>query len=98
MRTVFSAVCLTVIMTAIPTLSFGWDDVGHKTTAYIAWQRMSPAAREAVIKILRTAPEDSDVSAFWLPGAEPEQIRKMHYFMMLASWADSGRDRTFDVR
>ncbi|HKP68784.1 MAG TPA: hypothetical protein VJV05_05850, partial [Pyrinomonadaceae bacterium] len=53
--------------------ALAWDDVGHKTTAYIAWQRMSPAARETVIKILRAAPEDSQLSAFYMNyGAEPE--------------------------
>ena len=33
--------------------SFAWDDLGHKITAYIAWQQMTPAARENVIRILR---------------------------------------------
>lgn len=81
------------------TLSFGWDDVGHKTTAYIAWQQMSPAAREAVIRILRTAPEDSDLSAFYMQyGAEPEDVRKLEYFMLVSTWADIVRDRAFENR
>jgi hypothetical protein len=78
--------------------SFAWDDTGHKTTAYIAWQQMSPVAREAVIKILRTAPEDSDLSAFYLNGAEPESTRKLEYFMLVATWADIVRDRAFETR
>ena len=44
----------------------GWDDVGHKITGYVAWQRMSPAAREEVIRILRKAPEDSHLSAIYM--------------------------------
>src|SRR5689334_18957006 len=98
MRKIFRAALLGIAIAVIPALSFGWDDVGHKTTAYIAWQRMSPAARDAVIRIYRAAPEDSDISAYWVPGPEAEQTRKMHYFMMLASWADIVRERALDAR
>jgi hypothetical protein len=99
MRTVFRAVLLGAALAAIPAMSFGWDDVGHKTTAYIAWQRMSPAAREAVIKILRTAPEDSHLSAYYMQyGPEPEQTKKLEYFMLVATWADIVRDRAFENR
>ena len=79
--------------------SYGWDDVGHKTTAYLAWQRMSPSARENVIKILRSAPEDSNLSAFYAQyGPEPEELRKLQYFMLVATWADIVRDRSFENR
>ena len=79
--------------------ALAWDDVGHKTTAYIAWQQMSPTAREAVIKVLRTAPEDSHLSAFYMKyGAEPEATRKLEYFMLVATWADIVRDRAFENR
>jgi len=78
--------------------SFAWDDTGHKVTGYIAWQQMSPAAREAVIRILRTAPEDSDLSAFYLNGAESENTRKLEYFMLVTTWADIVRDRAFETR
>ncbi len=43
-----------------------WDDTGHKLKAYIAWEQMSPQAREKAIKILLSAPEDSDLSVFYL--------------------------------
>ena len=76
-----------------------WDDVGHKITGYIAWQRMSPAARENVIKILRAAPEDSHLSAFYMSyGPQQEAVRKLHYFTMVPTWADIVRDRTFTNR
>ena len=48
-----AAICLTPLVSA-----FGWDDVGHKTIAYIAWQQMTTPAREQAIKVLRGAPED----------------------------------------
>ncbi len=85
------------IFTVLPAM--GWDDVGHKITGYIAWQRMSPQARENVIKILRAAPEDSQLGTFYMAyGPEPEDTRKFEYFMFVPTWADVIRDRAFDTR
>jgi len=99
MRTICRSVVLGVIAACLCTISLAWDDVGHKTTAYIAWQRMSPEARETVIRILRTAAEDSHLSAYYMTyGPEPEQIRKLEYFMLTATWADIVRDRAFENR
>lgn len=85
-------ICLTV-----PT--FAWDETGHKITAYIAWQHMRPEARERVISILRAAPEDSDIATFFISyGSRDEESRKREFFMLLASWADIIRDKSFDTR
>ena len=99
MSTLIRSVFLIAFVLLPAAAAFGWDDVGHKTTAYIAWQQMSPAARESVIRILRTAPEDSDLSAYYMQyGAEPEDVRKLEYFMLVATWADLVRERTFENR
>ena len=56
-----------------------WDDVGHKITAYIAWQQMTPDVRDRVIKILTSAPEDSQLAAFYLPyGSRSEEARRRY--------------------
>lgn len=79
--------------------SFAWSDTGHKITGYIAWTRMTPATREAVIKILREAPEDSSLSAYYMQyGSQLEDTRKRDYFMLTATWADLIRERAFDTR
>ncbi len=76
-----------------------WDEVGHKITGYIAWQRMSPAARDNVIKVLRAAPEDSHLSAFYMNyGVSPDEVRQLEYFMLVPTWADIVRDREFPIR
>jgi hypothetical protein len=99
MQIILRGTVLVVFALILSVSSFAWDDVGHKITAYIAWQRMSPDTREAVIRILRSAPEDSHLSAFYMQyGPEPEQIRKLEYFMLVATWADIVRDRAFDNR
>ena len=85
------------ILTVFPAK--GWDDVGHKITGYIAWQRMSPQTREIVIKILRAAPEDSQLGTFYkFYGPESDDTKKLEYFMFVPSWADVVRDRAFDTR
>ncbi len=100
MRRLIGNTFLLLILLASGSLSaFAWDDVGHKITGYIAWQRMSPAARENVIKILRAAPEDSQLATFYQSyGSEPEETRKREYFMLVTTWADIVRDRDFKTR
>ena len=79
--------------------SYSWDDVGHKITGYIAWQRMSPVARENVVKLLRSAPEDSHLGAFYMNyGPKSDEMKRMDYFVFVPTWADAVRDRAFPVR
>ncbi len=79
--------------------AMAWDDVGHKITGYIAWQRMSPHARENVIRILRAAPEDSQLAAFYKNyGPESDEVKRREFFMLVPTWADIVRDRAFDTR
>ncbi len=88
-----------IILVGFNANSFAWDDVGHKITGYIAWQRMSPKARENVIKILRSAPEDSHLSVYYQSyGVRSEGDKQLEYFMLVPTWADIVRDRTFPVR
>ena len=89
---------LLIICFAMCGAAFAWDDIGHKTVAYIAWQKMTPKAREQVIKILRGAPEDSNLAAYFMSDARSLPIREMDYFMLSATWADIVRDREFKVR
>jgi len=85
------------LFSALP--AFGWDDVGHKITAFIAWQQMTPDVRERVIAILRAASEDSQLATFYLPyGNRSDGPEKREFFMTAASWPDIVRDRTFDIR
>ncbi len=95
---------LSILLLAASFPVFAWDDAGHKLVAYIAWQQMSPEAREKAIKILLNAPEDSDLNAlFPTPpdldistypiGARSKASKQRDYFMIVAYWADIVRDR-----
>ena len=82
---------------AVPV--FAWDETGHKITAYIAWQRMTPDVRERVIKILLAAAEDSQLATFYMPyGSQNAEARKREFFVLMATWADMIKDRNFDTR
>lgn len=99
----FKVALRTVVFAAVAAFftvpAFGWDETGHKISAYIAWQRMTPEVRATVIKILLAAPEDSDIATFYMTyGTRAEEIRKREYFMLLSTWADIIRDRNFEVR
>ncbi len=79
--------------------SYGWDETGHKITAYIAWQRMTPDVREKVIKILRSAPEDSQLATFYLSyGSRTREARAREFFMIAATWPDIIKDNDFQTR
>lgn len=83
-------------VSAVP--AFAWDDTGHKLTAYIAWRQMTPQARERAIKILRAAPEDADLSVFYMQDSRSEAARSLELFMIASTWADIMRDRNFKDR
>ena len=83
---------------AVVSPVLAWDDTGHKLTTYIAWEQMSPQAREKVIKLLLSAPEDSDLSVFYLQDSRSDEVKKRELFMIASTWADIIRDRKFKVR
>jgi hypothetical protein len=84
-------------MGSLPT--FAWDETGHKITAYIAWQRMTPEAKDRVIKTLLAAPEDSDIGTFFVGyGSRTADARRREYFMTIATWPDIIRDKNFNTR
>lgn len=89
---------LLTVLIGFTTSVLAWDDTGHKLTAYIAWEQMSPQVREKVIKLLLSAPEDSDLSVFYLQDSRSDEAKKRELFMIASTWADIVRDRKFKVR
>lgn len=86
-----------VIVSAASSVS-AWDDAGHKLTTYIAWQQMGAQARERAAKILLSAPEDSDLSVFYLQDSRSTATKQRELFMIASTWADIVRDKNFKVR
>ena len=99
--------CVLLFIFALP--SFAWDDSGHKLVAYIAWQQMSPEAREAAIKLLLNAPEDSQLPALYPTpvdanfstypiGARSKEAKQRDFFMFASYWSDIVRERKYENR
>jgi hypothetical protein len=65
---------------------------------YIAWEQMSPQARERAIKILLSAPEDANLSVFYMQDSRSVTVRQRELFMIASTWADIVRDKNFKVR
>ena len=59
---------------------------------------MSPKAREQAVKLLLSAPEDSDLSVFYLQDSRSEAAKQRELFMIASTWADIVRDRKFKNR
>ncbi len=78
---------------------FSWDEVGHKLTAYIAWEQMTPAAREKAFDILMSAPENSDLNVpYDAFNSRSEAVKRRELFMFASIWPDVIRDRKFETR
>ncbi len=91
------AACVMLLCHALPV--FGWDEAGHKITAYIAWQQMTPAARERAVKLLLAAPEDSHIASYYMSyGSQSQEVRKRDFFVLISTWADIIKDRSFTNR
>ncbi|MCB1024333.1 MAG: S1/P1 nuclease [Acidobacteria bacterium] len=90
-------VSLVIFMFSLPALS--WDDVGHKLSAYIAWDQMTPAARKTAIDILLNAPEDSHLSVlFDAFNSRSKAVKERELFMFASIWGDVIRNRQFENR
>lgn len=98
MKNLLIYVFLVCFITGFSQNIFAWDDVGHKLTTYIAWQRMTPEVREKVSKLLRNAPEDSDLGMLYPQDSRSEAAKQLEHFMLAATWADIVRERSFPVR
>lgn len=97
-KSIVKILCVFFAVVIFANSAVAWDDTGHKLTAYIAWERMTPQARERAFKILMSAPEDSDLSVYYLQDSRSEAVKKLELFEIAATWADIVRDRNFKVR
>lgn len=75
-----------------------WDDVGHKLTTFIAWERLTPQTRERIAAILKAAPEDSDLGMLYPQDSRSDEAKRRDHFVIASTWSDIVRDRSYDVR
>tara|TARA_R110002124_G_scaffold46903_1_gene140213 strand:- start:13047 stop:13979 length:933 start_codon:yes stop_codon:yes gene_type:complete len=78
-----------------PTVGISWNSTGHRVTAAIAWENLTPTAKENIMSILKKAPEDSDLMDMYDKDSE---YADKYYFMNAAYWPDVVRDRDEQAR
>lgn len=70
-----------------------WDEVGHKVVARIAWNHMTPLARERAVALLMNAPAGAGLRELLPEDGRPLAERQMDLFVNAAYWADQIRSR-----
>ena len=87
---VLGIVFIAVVAAFCSDQAFAWNDHGHMTVAYLAYQRLTPVARARVNMLLKLNPKYNDWAATvdtQVPGAAAAD-KDMMIFMIAATWAD----------
>lgn len=74
------------------TPAHAWDELGHRVVARIAWDHMTPAARQNAIRLLQAAPPNSGIAEL-MPTTGTMEERQREWFVWAAVWSDMIRDR-----
>src|SRR5262245_598892 len=64
-----------------------WNDFGHMSVAYIAYQKLTPQTKDRVNALLKLNPDYNQ----WLstiPARTSEADKRMMVFMIAATWPD----------
>lgn len=96
MRRIALALTLAAALSTAPTTA--WDRTGHLVVARIAWEELSPTAREQAAELLAAAPEDADLRQLLPQTAKPLAERRAVHFQTAAYWPDLMRDGEFPER
>jgi hypothetical protein len=82
---------LLAVLLAIPALA-AWDATGHRTVAEIAWEHMTPRARERAVALLMHGPVLADFASL-RPAEGTAAERDRALFVNAATWPDLVRNR-----
>jgi hypothetical protein len=84
----FLRACLcSIFLALLPTSLMAWGPIGHMTVAYVAYQKLTPAAKARVRDLLKLNPD----YATWekqIPAGTSADDHDRMIFMIAAVWAD----------
>ncbi len=90
---------LTLILALVlPQTVLAWNATGHQLVAGIAWDNMSPTARQNAIALLQAAPSDACLLDLFPNDARPLPERQREFFMRVSTWPDIVRPSEDDTR
>jgi acid phosphatase len=87
----FHALAL-VLALLLPQSVRAWNATGHELVAGVAWDSMTPAARQKAIDILSAASDDTCLPDLFPTDSRPLAERQREFFMRAATWPDVIRD------
>ncbi len=87
---------LMLLLAACGTSALAWNNIGHMTVAYVAWQNLTPALQTRTTALIKLNPNYNSWVAL-IPVSTPANKREMYLFMIAATWADQikGEGSTF---
>jgi len=84
----FIRICLCAFLLALlPTFLLAWGGIGHMTVAYVAYQKLTPAAKARVRELLKLNPDYANWEKQIPAGTSADDHDRM-IFVMAAVWAD----------
>ena len=86
MTTLRACVC-SFLLTILPPPLLAWGPIGHMTVDYVAYQRLTPAAKARVRDLLKLNPDFANWEKQIPAGTSADDHDRM-IFMIAATWAD----------
>ena len=85
---------LFILIAVCPAKTYGWNALGHKVVAEIAWRQLEPAERQRIVDILRRHPRfDADFAAKMTDDVlrGDKSVQDHWIFQHAAYWPDIAR-------
>lgn len=98
MKRKFFLVLILVFALYLPQSVLGWNATGHQVVAGIAWDNMTPTARQNAIALLQAAPPDACLLDLLSNDSRPLADRQREFFMRASTWSDIVRPSEEDTR
>jgi hypothetical protein len=84
---------LLLAVVLFPQTASAWNATGHMAVAGVAWDNMTPQARQNAIALLQAAPADACLRDLFTDDARPLAERQREFFMRASTWSDLVRAR-----
>jgi hypothetical protein len=94
MRSARGLAAALVAVFVLATPAYAWDELGHRVVARIAWDNMTPRARQEAVRLLEAAPPGSGLAALLPRDGRPLEERQRDWFVDASVWADIIRGRS----
>jgi hypothetical protein len=75
-----------------------WNGTGHMAVARIAWDTMTPAARNRVVALLLKAPSDACLADLLPTNSRPLAVRQREFVLRASTWPDIVRSMEHNAR